>query len=243
MFIEICTDSLDSAWKAEQAGAGRIELCCHLPAGGLTPSFGMLQKCREIIHIPVHVLVRPRAGDFLYSDPELEVMKADIGMAKKLGFEGIVFGILTNQGFPDIQRIKEMVSLARPMKITFHRAFDCCADPHQALEELISCQIDYILTSGQKNEALEGAELIGTLVKQAGNRITIMAGSGINDQNIEKIRSITGVKEFHLSAKKETAGKMIFKQPPVSMGSGDISRDIVYTVDELMIRKIKSLSS
>lgn len=240
MFIEVCVDNIDSAITAKNSGADRIELCSHLAAGGLTPSYGLLLQCREKIKIPVHVMIRPRAGNFLYSTEDFEVMKSDVKIVKQMGFEGIVFGVLTIENNPDILRIKEIVKLARPMKVTFHRAFDVCSDPFNALDDLIFCQINTVLTSGQKNTAWEGIDLLTRLILKAGNAIEILVGSGITDENIKQISAKTGAKYFHLSAKIKGQTLPDNKINAIQFGSTDENNYLVNLTDESMIRKIKS---
>ena len=190
--IEVCATSLDSAIAAEQGGAKRIELCDNLIEGGTTPSAGSIITARRNLKIEIYVLIRPRGGDFLYNDIEFELMKEDVIMAKKLKADGVVIGILNKDGFVDMKRTKELIKLARPMGVTFHRAFDMCADPFKTLEQLIELNVDRILTSGQKNTAIQGTELINELIKRADGRIEIMPGSGINFDNFSEIVNKTG---------------------------------------------------
>lgn len=240
MFLEICVDSLESALAAQRGGADRLELCSYLPAGGLTPSHGLMQLVKEKINIPVHVMIRHREGDFVYCDDEFEIMKADIQHARKMGFEGVVFGLLTPDGMPDISRIKDLINLARPMKVCFHRAFDVCADPFEAMEQLIACGIDTILTSGQKIKAEAGAALIASLKRQAGVRIEILPGSGITDQNIQRLASETGLQQFHLSATKHIAPGPYSNMHYIPMGREDNPGADRHIADEEMIKRIKA---
>ncbi|MCK9618559.1 MAG: copper homeostasis protein CutC [Lentimicrobiaceae bacterium] len=206
--IEICVDTLASAIAAEHAGANRIELCSALSLGGLTPGAGLMQQVREMVNLALHVMIRPREGDFCYSEEEFAVMKTEITVAKQLHADGVVFGLLLPDGNIDTERTKILTELAHPLNVTFHRAFDLTNDPFSALEEIISCGASRILTSGQAPTALEGAALIAKLVKQAGDRIIILPGSGINASNIIKIKNISGAGEFHLSGKKIFESKM-----------------------------------
>lgn len=231
---------MESALAAVRGGADRLELCSYLPAGGLTPSHGLMKCCREKINLPVHVMIRPREGDFVYSDEEFDVMKAEVIHARQMGFNGVVFGLLTAEGNPDLPRIRELVHLARPMKTCFHRAFDVCADPFAALEELISCGIDIILTSGQKIRADAGTALLAALFRQAGNRVDILPGSGITDKNIRQLAEATGIRRFHLSARKTVAARSTVNLHYIPMGRDDNPGADRHVADEIMIRKIKT---
>jgi len=217
--LEICVDSVQSATVARDAGASRVELCANLPEGGTTPSFGTITLARKYLNIELNVLIRPRAGDFLCSEIEFETMRKDIEGCRNAGVDGIVIGILKPDGTVDTGRTSELVELSHPMQVTFHRAFDMCADPHAGLEEIIKSGAARILTSGQKNSAEEGASLIRALVKQSGDRIIIMPGSGINEGNIETIARITQAREFHLSARKPVESEMSFRMEGITMGN------------------------
>ena len=200
MIIEVCADSYEYAEKAEKAGADRIELCKHLHLDGLTPNYKTAKKTIENLNIPVFVLIRPRHGDFNYSEKEFELMKADIVKFKEMGCKGIVSGILNNDNTIDIKRTNELVKLSRPLEFTFHRAFDMVTDPLKELEKLIQLGVDRILTSGQKQKAVKGIELLKELKKNAKDKIIIMPGSGINKLNIMNFRSFN---EIHGSFKNE----------------------------------------
>ena len=178
--LEIACFSLESCLQAEEAGADRIELCCSYAEGGLTPSYGMLKKVIHALSIPVVVMIRPRSGDFLYTPSEFEVMKEDILSCHRLGVHGIVTGILLENGQVDTKRMGELVKLASPMELTFHRAFDQCLNPMLALEEVIQCGCKRLLTSGQKAREVDGLPLLNRLPKKAEGRITIMPGAGKN---------------------------------------------------------------
>jgi copper homeostasis protein len=220
--LEICADSLTSALAAQRGGAQRVELCSALSLGGLTPSAGMITCARNHLEIDLFVMIRPRSGDFLYSDAEIEVMKQDILTAKQLGADGVVFGILTASGTVDMERTRELVNLAHPLPATFHRAFDMTADPFIALENLIELGVKRLLTSGQQNSAIEGIPLLSELVRKAENRITVMAGSGIHAGNIRDLMRSTRVTEIHLSGKTWVESEMFHRNPHISMG-GDSS--------------------
>ncbi|HLH53480.1 MAG TPA: copper homeostasis protein CutC [Verrucomicrobiae bacterium] len=218
MRVEICVDSASGAFAAERGGADRVELCDNLMEGGTTPSAGCIKVARRGLKIGLQVIVRPRGGDFLYSADELEVMREDIRIAKDLGADGIVVGCLTAEGDIDRKRTEELVALARPLSVTFHRAFDMCRDPHRALEELVALGIDRVLTSGQEATCIEGADLIAELRKQAAGRIIVMPGGGLTPRNIQKFVAMTGVDEVHLSARRANESAMRYRNSRVFMG-------------------------
>lgn len=237
--LEICCYNIESALIAQNAGANRIELCAGPTEGGTTPGPGTIHITRKIISLPLFVMIRPRGGDFLYSENEVETMLQDIEFAKNAGADGVVLGILKPDGTVDIERTARLVEVAHPMEVTFHRAFDMTADPFRALEDIISTGARRILTSGQKPKAIQGADLISALVKQAGNRISIMAGSGINDVNVLDLMTRTGVQEVHLSAKKYFPSKMLFQNSVLSMGKSNSDEYQTLLADREMIRKIR----
>lgn len=238
MILEICANSFSSALAAQQGGAQRIELCENLNEGGTTPSYGTIKRVREHLNIKVYVLIRPRAGDFLYTDAEFATMKEDINICKQLGCDGVVIGILDKEGNVDVERTSELVELAAPMGVTFHRAFDFCHDGLKALEDIIKCGCERILTSGMKNTAMEGMSFLKMLVQQAAERIIIMPGSGVNEQNIIELRESTHADEFHTSAKATVKSNMIYHNPAIAnMG------DAIEVSNEDKIRKIVALLS
>lgn len=218
MIIEIAVYSLEAAIIAQNAGASRIELCSAPAEGGLTPSAATLRLAKKYLNIPIHAMIRPREGDFCYSVKEFETMLLDITAAGILGIDGIVTGILLKDGKVDAERMKMVIEAAGKMNMTFHRAFDMAVDPFEALESLIQCGVQRILTSGGKQTAFEGLPLISQLVTKAAGRITIMPGSGINLHNVREIANHTGIKEVHLSAKKYTEGMMEYRNPAITMG-------------------------
>jgi len=239
--IEICVDNIESAQLAYEAGAERIELCNSLPEGGTTPSAGLIHAVRSAIPIRMHVLIRPRGGDFLYSDEEFDIMRRDIELCRKSGVDGIVIGILNKDGSIDTSRTKTLVELARPLSVTFHRAFDLCNDPVAGLTDVISTGANRLLTSGLKNKASEGAELIKELITRTNNRLIVMPGSGINLSNIEEIKRITGASEFHLTGRKTITSRMEFRREGIRLGgTGDSSEYSRKIVDSDMIRSIIS---
>jgi len=217
--LEVCANSVTSALAAQEGGAVRVELCDNLIEGGTTPSYGQIALARKLLQIQLFIIIRPRGGDFLYSDLEFEIMKEDIRRCVELNCDGVVFGILLPNGQVDKERCRELIELAKPLPATFHRAFDMCADFFQALEELIELGFARILTSGSENTAVAGVDLITQLIKLANNRISIMPGSGINEQNLEMLLQNTGAGEFHASAKSRVASAMVYHNPKAAMGS------------------------
>lgn len=216
--IEVVVDSVESALAAQTGGAARVELCSGLLEGGVTPSAGLIEAVRKAVSIGVQVMIRPRGGDFVYSDVEFAIMRRDIEIAKSLGADGVVFGILTPDGAVDAPRTAELIALARPLNVTFHRAFDMVADASGALETLIALGADRILTSGLEQTTLEGAETIAALVAQAGDRIIVMPGGGVTPRNIGRIAAITHAKEYHLSGRGPVESPMQFRNPHVTLG-------------------------
>lgn len=238
--MEICVDSIESALAAEKGGADRIELCDNLVAGGTTPSIGMLQTIRKHLTIDINFIVRPRSGDFCYSDFEFQVMKRDIEMAKEYGANGIVVGILKPNGEIDMERMKEIIQLAKPLKVTFHRAFDMTRDPFKSLDTLISLGVERILTSGQESNAFEGVDLIKELVHRSKGKIIIMPGAGINELNVEEIINKTGVREIHMSAKEKVESPMEYRNSRVAMGGNLIVEEYDnYYTSEKTVRNIR----
>ena len=219
--FEICVDTVESAVAAQNGGADRVELCDNLYEGGTTPSYGAITVARERLSIKLHIIIRPRGGDFLYTNTEFEIMRRDVETAKNLGVDGVVIGLLNADGTIDAERTRELVKLARPMSVTFHRAFDVCRDPFKALETLVEIGVDRILTSGQKATAIEGVELITDLVKQAENRIIIMACGSLDETNIASVIHKTGVREVHFTAFESLESKMQFRNDAVEMGSDE----------------------
>lgn len=217
--IEVCVNSVESAVNAQMGGANRIELCDNLMEGGTTASAGTMLAVRAKLICEMNVLIRPRGGDFLYNNTELETIMNDIAFAKKAGADGVVFGFLTEEGKIDVTLLKEMITQARPLSVTFHRAFDLCDDPFEALEQLIKLHVDRILTSGQKQSAHEGSALLKKLVQKAGDRIIIMPGGGIRPNNIEKLIEKIGAREYHVSSRFHLKSKMKFRRPDIKMGS------------------------
>jgi len=237
--LEICVDTVESAIEAQNAGADRVELCNNLSEGGTTPGIGTISSARNNLTIGLHVMIRPRGGDFLYTDLEYDIMRREIESCGEWGVDGIVLGILESGGTIDVERTARLIEFARPMSATFHSAFDMCNDPFKSLDDVIATGAERLLTSGLKNKADEGTELISQLVRQAGKKIIIMPGSGINESNIELIAMNTGATEFHLTGRKIIESEMTFRRQNISMGNTlDIPEFSRKVVDPDMIRSI-----
>jgi len=200
MKLEIIGFNIESCIAAQEAGASRIELCDNPTEGGTTPSYGFIKSAREKLSIDLYVMIRPRGGDFLYSDAEFEIMMQDIGMCKNLGCDGVVLGILAPGGNVDKKRCRQLIEYAYPLGVTFHRAFDRAKDPLQSMEDVIEIGCERILTSGLRLKAIDGIALLKKLIQQADDRIIIMPGSGVNADNIMQMAESTGAVEFHSSA-------------------------------------------
>jgi copper homeostasis protein len=216
--IEVCVDTVESALAAQAGGADRVELCNNLFEGGTTPSAGAMALARECLRIGLHVIIRPRGGDFLYTDLEFAIMRRDIETAKELGADGVVIGLLTADGDVDVERTRQLVELARPLSVTFHRAFDVAREPFAALETLIELGVDRLLTSGQEESVMEGAELIAELVRRAGGRIVVMPGGGFTARNIARLVAQTGANEVHVTGFAGVESKMRYRNERVFMG-------------------------
>lgn len=217
--FEICTNSVESCIAAQTGGANRVELCAGIPEGGTTPSYGEIAVARQwLTETKLHVIIRPRGGDFLYSPIEIKTMLKDIEMAHQLQVDGVVFGCLTAEGEIDMPVMQELMAASRGLSVTFHRAFDVCRDAGKALEQIIELGCNRILTSGQQPNAEAGIPLLKELQEQAAGRIILLAGCGVNEHNIHRIASGTGISEFHFSARESLISGMQYKNQAVSMG-------------------------
>ena len=216
--FEVCVDSAEAAIAAQEGGAGRVELCSDLLEGGLTPTHGTLKVARERLRIKIMSMVRPRGGDFCYSDVEFAVMREDLLAAKALGADGIVLGLLRPDGTVDRDRTRELVALARPLPVTFHRAFDMTRDPFEALDTLIDLGVERVLTSGQEPSVVEGLALITELVRRAAGRIIVVPGGGITARNVDRVVRESGVSEVHFASLEPREGRMQYRNPRVFMG-------------------------
>lgn len=204
--LEICVDSVESAMAAESGGAQRVELCSSLVEGGLTPSLGMLRAVRSRVTIPLHVMIRPRAGDFVYSDDEFAVMREDIQVAAEAGANGVVLGVLTRHDDVDVDHTRMLIELARPMEVTFHRAIDLTRDMVGALEQVIATGAERVLTSGGAPDAVAGRHMIGKLVQTSRGRIRVMAGGNVRPRNLREIARDSGADEYHAGLRHAVPG-------------------------------------
>lgn len=232
--LEVCSFNIQSCLIAERVGAVRVELCDNPVEGGTTPSYGVIRQAREKLSIQLYPIIRPRCGNYFYDEEEFEIMLKDIQLCKELGCDGISVGIQLQNGRVDTNRFRRMVDMAYPLGVTSNRVFDAAPDPFEALEQLIDCGCERVLTSGQKSAAPEATELLAKLVDQSAGRIIIMPGAGVRSSNIEKLVD-TGATEFHTSARKIIPDTVEFKNPAVL----DIGQ--VVMADEWELAKIVSV--
>lgn len=235
--LECCVDSVESAINAANGGASRLELCSNLIIGGTTPDVALVKEIRKYTDIRIHALIRPRFGDFCYTEYEMEIMKSQIRALKTAGIEGVVIGVLDAEGNLDIPKMKELLQEADGLSVTLHRAFDMCRDPFQALDEAIQLEIDTILTSGQKQSAWEGRELLAELIQKADGSIDIMAGAGIGAGVIEKLIPATGGTSYHMSGKVTLDSPMKYRKADVSMGLPSLSEYEIWQTSEEAVRE------
>lgn len=244
--IEICANSAESAAEAQRGGATRVELCAGMPEGGTTPSAGTIRAARRLlVTTRLHVIIRPRGGDFLYSPLEQEIMAEDIRMVRDLGADGVVIGCLDADGEVDKPLVEKLVRAADGLAVTFHRAFDMCRSPQRALEDLVALGCGRVLTSGQRVTAIEGAPLLAALREQAAGRIVIMPGCGVKASNIARLAAATGCREFHFSARSRRESAMRFRNPEVSMGGTVVVEEYAQDVTDAseVARAIAALHS
>ena len=232
--FEICANGVESCIAAQEGGADRVELCSGIPEGGTTPSYGEIKVARRVLtHTRLHVIIRPRGGDFLYTPLEVERMIEDISVCRSLGADGVVIGCLCADGTLDMDANRRLVDAACGMSVTFHRAFDRCRNPREAMEQLVGLGVDRILTSGQQPKAADGIPLLRELNEAAQGRIRIMAGCGVNESNIRRIHEQTGIGEFHFSARVPVKSRMQYINPDVYMGAKDADEGtLMYTSAE-----------
>ncbi len=243
LVVEVCVDSVESAIAAQRGGANRVELCDNLLEGGTTPSAGTIAIARANLEIKLQVIIRPRGGDFCYSDIEFAVIQHDIAVAKELGADGVVIGILNPDGSVDMERTAVLIAQARPLNVTFHRAFDMTNDPYRALEDLISLGVDRILTSGQEISVIEGLDLITELVRLAGDRVIIMPGGG-TERNIARVVAQSGVREVHVIGLMAVESSMQFRNQRVFMGGELRPPEYTRTItDPEKIRRLRESAS
>lgn len=234
--LECCVDSVESAINAANGGASRLELCSNLIIGGTTPDVALVKEIRKHTDIRIHALIRPRFGDFCYTEHEMEIMKSQIRALKEAGVEGVVIGVLDEEGNLDVPKMKELLQEASGLSVTLHRAFDMCRDPFQTLDEAIQLEINTILTSGQKQSAWEGRELLAELNEKADGRIDIMAGAGISAEIIEKLIPVTKGNSYHMSGKVTLDSKMKYRKADVSMGLPSLSEYEIWQTSEEAVR-------
>ena len=230
--VEVCVEGVDGLLAAQAAGADRVELCASLVEGGITPSFGTVRTALALATIPFHVIVRPRGGDFLYSEVEYRSMLADVEALRELGVAGVVVGCLTADGTIDEERMTALVHAAGPLNVTCHRAFDMTRDPFEALEALVRCGVGRVLTSGQRDTALEGADLLAELVGKADGRIVILGCGALDPAGIGTVRRRTGLSEMHFASLKDVPSAMRYRNPKVGMGGTDLDREYRNTVTD-----------
>lgn len=238
--LEICVDSVESAIAAESGGAQRVELCSALAEGGLTPSLGLIRAARARIKIGLHVMIRPRAGDFLYSEEELAIMRDDIALLAECGADGIVIGLLTADGDVDVERTRKFVELARPMEVTFHRAIDLTRDIESALEDVIRTGADRVLTSGAEQTAMQGRHRIQKLVRASAGRIRVMAGGGVRAENAREIAEASGAQEFHAALRRAAPDAMKYHKRKIHLGDSGVDgqlHKIVRAADVRLLRQ------
>lgn len=217
VLVEVAVDTIESARAAEAGGAGRIELCTGLVEGGTTPSAGMIAVCREELGIPVTVLIRPRSGDFVYTGEELDVMRRNIAFARDMGVHGVALGALLPDGTVDVERTRALVGDANPLSVTFHRAFDFTRDAEEALEAVIRAGVSRVLTSGRAATALDGISTLSQLVRQAGDRLTVIAAGGITEDNVRRLVQATLVREVHVRAAERLDSVMSYRRADISL--------------------------
>ena len=240
--LEICVDSAESAINAERGKATRLELCSNLIIGGTTPTKSLFEEVKKNVNIPINVLIRPRFGDFLYSDYEVNIIKNEIKMFKKLGVDGIVVGILTKNGEIDLDNMKKFIEGAQDIPITFHRAFDVCREPLKAFYQLQELGVQNILTSGQSQDCLRGKKLLKELVKistkNSKNKTEILVGAGLNIENIDEIVNFTGATNFHFSGKRIKQSSMEYRKENVNMGLKEFSEFEILETDENLVKEV-----
>ena len=239
--LECATDSVESALAAAKGGADRLELCANLIIGGTTPTLALYDEVRSHSDIPLFILIRPRFGDFLYTDYEANVICREIKMFQKAGAEGVVIGSLNKDGSLNVEHMKRFIDSAKDMSITLHRAFDMCADPFATLKQARELGVNTILTSGQAPSSLEGIDLYEKLIEKANGEISILAGGGIKASTIEKLLKQTSLPAFHMSGKIVVESSMVFRNPAVSMGLPGISEYNIWLTDESNVREARKV--
>ena len=236
--LEICLESIDSVVASDRGGAQRVELCANLLEGGTTPSAGTIRAARENSKIAINVMIRPRGGDFLYTDAEFASMQHDVQIAKDLGADGIVLGLLQADGTIDVERTRQLVELAAPLPVTFHRAIDVSRDLLEALEDVIATGSKRVLTSGGQPSVVEGAAMVAKMIEKAKDRIIVMPGCGITPDNVLSILETTGAKEVHIALEEETPSNMSFRKSEIPMGGVEGREYLRFVTPEDAVRNV-----
>lgn len=239
--LECCVDSAESAAAAKEGGATRLELCSALVIGGLSPSVALFEKIRRELDIRIHTLLRPRFGDFCYTQKEHEIIRSEIRMFREAGADGVVIGSLKPDGSLDMEQMQELMEEAQGMSVTLHRAFDMCRDPFETLEQAKELGIDTILTSGQKNVCTDGAGLLAQLVRQADGKVDILLGAGIDASVIRDLYQKTGATSYHMSGKRIVESRMCYRRQEVSMGVADMSEYEIWRTDAEKVRAARTV--
>lgn len=239
--LEVCVDSVESAVNALRGGADRLEICSNLIIGGTTPGVSQFKQIREVCDIALNVLIRPRFGDFLYTDAEFRMIAEDVQMFKELGADGVVVGCLSQDGSLNLEKMKVLRQQADGISMTLHRAFDVCRDPYQTLEEAVALGIDTILTSGQQDNCMDGRDVLAKLIRQADSRIEILVGSGVNAEVIEKLIGEIHASSFHMSGKQRLDSGMQYRNEKVNMGIPGMSEFDIFRTEESQIRRARRI--
>lgn len=239
--LECCVDSVESAVAAQAGGADRLELCGNLIIGGTTPDIHLFLAVKKKVSIPVNVLIRPRFGDFCYTDEEFNIIQKDVEMFRENEADGIVIGVLQPDGNLDLERMGILMDAAGDRPVTLHRAFDVCRDPFQTLRAAEKLGVRTILTSGQKNSSYEGRELLASLVKEADGKIDILVGGGVGAENVEALAKETGARSFHMSGKATLDSAMTYRKQGVSMGLPVMSEYAIFRTDERKVAAVRNI--
>ena len=239
--LEVCADSVESVLAAEKGGADRIELCGNVVIGGSTPSESLYREIRKHSDIKIHALIRPRFGDFCYTEYEFDIIRSEVRRFRELGAQGVVIGMLKPDGSLDVKHLERLMEEAEGMSVTLHRAFDVCRDPEEALEQAVSLGFNTILTSGQRNNCVDGSGLLAELVKKSAGRIHIMAGAGVNADAVSSIYEKTGITDYHMTGKIVLESEMQYRKDGVSMGLPSLSEYEIFRTSEIEVQKARNV--
>ena len=239
--LEVCADSVESVLAAEKGGADRIELCGNVVIGGTTPSESLYREIRKHSDIKIHALIRPRFGDYCYTEFEFDIIRSEVRRFRELGAQGVVIGMLKPDGSLDVKHLERLMEEAEGMSVTLHRAFDVCRDPEEALEQAISLGFNTILTSGQRNNCVDGSGLLAELVKKSAGRIHIMAGAGVNADAVSSIYEKTGITDYHMTGKIVLESEMQYRKDGVSMGLPSLSEYEIFRTSEIEVQKARNV--